>query len=99
MIAKRLLKKADWTKKLIKNQYYCDREWGKNKTLKRSKFNSLTECFNYYKKLNVKLNEFKVIQVGDTVIVRNYYNGQFAWLCEFIEITEGEFYEEICEES
>lgn len=64
--------------------------------LERSRFNTIEECENHYK--DGFHNKFRVMHIGNTLVVRNYYMGQFAWLCEYIEMTEEEFNEQVCEE-
>lgn len=69
----------------------------KKALLRPTKFNTLNECKAYYERENT-LNEFKVMHIGESLVIRNYYNGQFAWLCEYMEMTQEEYNEQICEE-
>lgn len=87
MIAKRVLRKGP--DKALENIL--------KEKLEPSRFKSLNECILYYRN-NFKLNELKIMKIGNSVIVSNYYNNSFAWLCEFIDITEEEFNEQVFNE-
>ncbi len=73
----------------------------KKALLKPTKFSTLDECKAHYENGDV-LNKFKIMHIGESLVIRNYYNGQFAWLCEYMEMTKEELEElneQICEES
>lgn len=87
------MKQAEWKGPLPKEA----------RRISKAKFETLEEVVKYYSDPagpgHKFLNDTKVILIGDSAIVRNYYEGKFAWLAEFIEMTEEEFNEQVCEES
>lgn len=65
---------------------------------KITKYTSLQDATEYYKEREDNFNIFEFMYIGDTVLIRNYYNGQFAWLIEYFETTEEDFDQIVLEE-
>lgn len=65
---------------------------------KITKYTSLQDATEYYKEREDAFNIFEFMYVGDTVLIRNYYNGQFAWLIEYFETTKEDFDQIVIEE-
>ena len=76
----------------------CAEPWtGMRKNIgikKKTRFKTIEECIYYYNSIQEPSQDinncFKIIHISDIILVRNFYRGKFAWVCEYYEIDKEE---------